>query len=63
MEEISFPGTAWQPHCMAVSVEYTRDVPLHSWISKISYNQLTSPTVSASRKTQEAFWFHLFSKH
>lgn len=43
-----------------LSVEYTRDIPLHSWlISKISSNQLTSSTFSASRKAQEIFLFHL----
>lgn len=37
-----------------LSVEYTRDIPLHIWlISKISYNQLTSSTFSVSRKAQE----------
>lgn len=52
--------------CVAatVSVEQTGDIPLNSWlISNISYNQLTSSTFSASRKAQEVFLFHLFSKH
>lgn len=58
MEEISFPAD-----CMAatLSIEYTRDISLHSWlISKISYNQLTSSTFSASRKAQGSCFIFSF---